>query len=166
MEIKKALLAAVLVGTAVVALAAQTYGVTVTPTKNVDFAKFKSYSWSKSQPARLKRVDEQIVAAIDRELKDLGMTKAASGPGDVLVSYASLQRTDVDVKAKPDAAGMRPESSVGTLVVSLLEPGSRRQLLRMRLDKPIDVEPAKLEAAINAGVAEMFAKYPTRQVKK
>jgi hypothetical protein len=162
----KALIAGVLLSVAVAAVAAQQYGVTVTPAKNVDFAKFKSYSWSKTQPARLKSVDEQIVAAIDRELKDLGMAKAASGPGDVLVTYRSLQRTDVDVKAKGDAAGIKPELSVGTLVVDLLEPGTQRQFLRMRLDKPMDAaDPAKLESAINTGVAEMFAKYPTRQKK-
>jgi hypothetical protein len=93
------------------------------------------------------------------------MTKVESGSGDVMVTYASLQRTDVDLKGKKDASGSLPQYSVGTLVVEMLEPASRRQLLRMRLDKPIDSEPAKLEEAINSGVSEMFAKYPTRQKK-
>ena len=161
----KTFIAGALISAVVVAAAAQKYGVTVTAAKNVDFAKLKSYSWSKGQPARLQAVDQQIVTAIDRELKDLGMTKAQSGTGDVLVTYASLQRTDVDMKSKPDAAGMRPELSVGTLVVDLLEPGTRRQLLRMRLDKPIDTDSAKVASAIDAAVTEMFAKYPTRPKK-
>ena len=40
-----------------------------------------------------------------------------------------------------------------------------RRLLRLRIDRPIEIEPAKLEGAINSAVAEMFAKYPTRRKK-
>src|SRR5512133_3343382 len=77
------------------------YGVTVTADKGVDYSKFKTYSWTKGQPANAQTIDAQIVAAVDRELAGLGMTKAASNP-DVLVTYYSVSRTDVDVKAKPD----------------------------------------------------------------
>jgi hypothetical protein len=35
----------------------------------------------------------------------------------------------------------------------------------MRLDKPIDADPAKAEETINKAVAEMFQKYPTRAKK-
>jgi hypothetical protein len=38
----------------------------------------------------------------------------------------------------------------------------RPRLLTARADKPLDAEPAKVEALINGVVAEMFAKYPTR----
>jgi len=157
----------VLVSLAVAIAAAQPkYGVTVTPTKGVDFAKFKTYEWTNGQPARSKDIDGQIVAAIDKELKGLGFTKKEGGGSDVLVRYGSLQRTDVDLKSKPDdKTGMRPQMDVGTLVVDLLAPADKHQLLRMRLDKPIDTERSKLEAAINAGVAEMFSKYPTRTKK-
>ena len=90
------------------------------------------------------------------------MTKATSGTGDVLATYYSLSRTDVDLKAKPDAQGVRPQYSVATLAVALLEPGSRRQLIRMRADRPIEPDTTKLEGSIKAAVADMFAKYPTR----
>ena len=56
------------------------YGVTVTAEKNVDFAKFKTYTWTPGQPSPLKTLDTQIVAAVDSELQALGMTKATS-PG-------------------------------------------------------------------------------------
>src|SRR5262245_19081685 len=155
-----------ILGCAIVAAAsAQQYGVKVTEAKNVDFAKLKSYSWTKWQPTRLKAVDDQIVAAVDKELKDLGMTKAASGPGDVQVSYASLSRTDVNLKSKPDASGSMATLEVGTLVVRFAEPGTRRQLLELRLDKPIDASPSQLESTVKGAVTEMFATYPTRQKK-
>ena len=94
------------------------------------------------------------------------MTKAATGTGDVLVTYASLQRSDVNLKAKKDANGILPQYPVGTLVVDLLDPGTQRQLLRLRLDKPLNADASKLEPAINSAVAELFANYPTRQKKR
>jgi hypothetical protein len=162
------ILSSIVAGALAVSAAAQQpkYGVTVNAEKNVDFAAIKTYSWTKGQPSAIKTVDAQIVAAVDRELAALGLTKAASGPGDVLLAYYSLTRTDVDLKAKPDAQGARPEYKVGTLMVALLDPGTRNRLLRLRTDKPIDTEPAKLETAINAAVSELFASYPTRTAKK
>jgi Domain of unknown function (DUF4136) len=147
-------------------LEAQTpkYGVVVeVEDKKVDFASFKTYTWQRGQAAFDKTIDAQIVAAVDAELAKLGMTKAASGPGDVLVTYASTNRTDVDLKGKPDAAGVRPKNAVGTLVVVLMNPTTRNRLLRMRVDQPIDAAPDKLEATIKSVVAQMFERYPTRQ---
>ena len=45
----------------------------------------------------------------------------------------------------------------------MLDPKSKKQLLQMRLDKPIDTDPAQAEAIINTAVAELFEKYPTRK---
>ncbi len=143
------------------------YGVTVTVDKKVDFAKFKTYSWTKGQPSALKQVDAEIMAAVDHELAGVGMTKAASGPGDVMVAYYSLTRTDVDVNGKEDATGKRPQYQVGTLMVAFLDPASRERLVRMRIDKPItESDSAKLKPEIDEAVSEIFAKYPTRTEKK
>jgi hypothetical protein len=141
------------------------YGAKATVEKNVDFAKFTTYSWTLGQPSVHRQTDQTIVAAIDRELSALGMKKVTSGPGDVLVSYASMTRTDVDLKGKPDASGARPESRVGTLIVSLLDRDNRQPLLRIRVDQPMETDPAKLEGEINKAVAAAFAEYPTRQRK-
>ena len=151
--------------TAVAAAQTPKYGVSVNLAPKVDVAKFKTYSWTLGQPSADKAIDARVIAAVDRELASLGMTKAAQGPGDVLVAYYSLSRTDVDLKAKADAQGTRPQYSVGTLMVALLDPGSRERLLRLRIDKPIDIEPAKLEVQIDSAVAALFAKYPTRTKK-
>jgi uncharacterized protein DUF4136 len=163
----KRLIVSCMVVVAAVAVEGQTpkYGITVTAEKDVDFTKFKTYSWTTGQPSAIKAVDAQIVSAVDRELAGLGMTKATSGPGDIAVSYASLTRTDVDLKAKPDAKGARPGYSVGTLLVVMLEPASRRRVLQLRVDEPIETQPEELAATINRAVADMFAKYPTRQTK-
>ena len=162
---KRVILAFFLSAAVTVSPAAQMpkYGVTVTADKNVDFSKFKIYSWTQGQPSAVKAIDAQIVAAVDRELGALGMAKSTSGPGDVMVAYYSLTRTDVNVHGKADAEGKRPEYSVGTLVVAFLDPATRHRTLRLRADKPIETAPGKLEAAIDSAVNELFAKYPTRQ---
>jgi len=141
------------------------YGVKVTAEKNVDFAKFKTYSWTTGQPSFDKMIDARVIAAVDRELGALGLTKAASGPGDVLAAYYSLSRTDVNLKGEKDSKGALPQYSVGTLVVALLDPGSRQRLLQLRTDQPIDIEPAKLAVTIDSAVAALFAEYPTRRRK-
>jgi Domain of unknown function (DUF4136) len=141
------------------------YGVTVNAEKNVDFAKFSTYSWTTGQPSAVKEIDTHVKDAVDRELAALGMRRAATGPGDVLVAYYSLSRTDVDLKGKPDSKGALPQYAVGTLMVALLDPSSRHRLLRLRVDTPIDSEPTKLAATIDDAVAALFAKYPTRRRK-
>jgi hypothetical protein len=93
------------------------------------------------------------------------MKKVTQGPADVLVSYASMTRTDVDLKGKPDANGARPQLRVGTLVVSLLDRDNRQPLLRIRVDQPMETDPAKLEEEINKAVAAAFAEYPSRKRK-
>lgn len=164
-SLKPAVLVCALVAAVTVGAAAQKYGVTVTAEKNVDFAKFKTYTWTEGRPSPDKTTNGQIIAAVDRELAALGMTKAASAPGDVLVTYYSTARTDVDVNAKPDAKGLRPERSVGTLVVGLLDPATRQPVLRLRADKPVEPGAGGVEAAINSAVTELFTKYPTRTKK-
>jgi len=139
------------------------YRVTVWAEKRTDFSKFRTYSVMRSHPSSVPEIDKQIVAAIERELHAVGLTRAASGQGDAVATYASMTRTDVNVKAKPLAKDYRPEYAVGTLVVSLLDPGDLRPLLKLRADKPLDA--AGLDVTIGTMVAEMFAQYPTRRRK-
>ena len=140
------------------------YGVTVVNQKKVDFTKFKSYSWTTGQPAADKTVDERIVAAIDAQFAAIGMTKVAPGPGDVLVGYGAIRRTDVNVQ-KPNATGPQTQSSVGTVYLLVLDPKDRTRLLQLRLDKPIDANPAAAGPAIDQAMAELFTKYPVKPKK-
>jgi hypothetical protein len=149
-------------------LAAQTpkYGVTVVADKDTNFTALKTYTWEHGWQAYDKTVHAQITAAVDRELAALGFQKKESGPADVLVTYASLRRVDVDLKSKPtEGNGGRRQYDVGTLVVLLLQPDSRKELYRARADKPIEVDPAQTQGLIDGVVTEMFAKYPTRAAK-
>ena len=135
------------------------YGVKVIESKPAELAKAKTYVWTVGRPAFDKKTDALIVAAVDRELAARGLTKLPAGPSDVSVTYASVGRTDVDVK-NPAKDGASRELAVGTLVVDLNDPSSRQVLFRVRLDTPIDPDPATFEATINGAVAAMFEKYP------
>ena len=138
------------------------YGVTAESDKKTDFARLKTYAWTGGSGSVDKSVDAQIIAAIDRELGKVGLQKLSSGPSDVLVAYDSVQRTDVDLKAKATREGVLPTYPVGTLVVRLLDPTNRKQLFRARIDTPISIERDKLEPEINAAVAAIFEKFPTK----
>ncbi len=164
---KRTIVLCLLLGLIAGPIAAQTkYGVTVKADKKTDFTKLKSYVWGPGWKAFDKTVHEQIVAAVERELAGLGFEKRADGPSDVLLTYATVRRTDVDLEAKPtDTKGGRPMHDVGSLVVLMLQPGTRKELFRARGDQPLEFEPAKLQAQIDGMVAEMFAKYPTRTHK-
>jgi len=158
----------VVLSVAVVLLVGQTlkYGVTVKSDRKTDFTRIKSYSWDTGSPSFDKDVNQQIIDAVDRELMSLGLEKRPSAPSDVTVSYGSLQRTGVDVNAKPtNQDATRPQYPVGSLNVVMREPGTRKELFRGRVDKPIDLDRAKLHEAIDSVVAEIFAKYPTRTKK-
>ena len=164
---KRVMWLCVLVGLVAVPLSAQMpkYGVTVKADEKTDFSKFKTYTWEHGWQAYDKGVHQAILAAVDRELAAAGLTKRESGPSDLLVTYASLRRIDVDLNAKPTAGeGTRPQVDVGTLVVLLLDPGTRKEFFRARLDQPIELDDAaKVKAVVDTAVKEMFAKYPTKR---
>jgi Domain of unknown function (DUF4136) len=150
-------------------VAAQTpkYGVTTTADKNADFTKLKTYTWEHGWQSPDKQIHEMIVSAIDRELAAAGLQEKASGPADVLVTYASLRRIDVDLKSKPtDGEAGRRQYEVGSLVVLMLDPASRKELYRARVDQPIDMDREKIQSIVDTAVTEMFAKYPTKAGKK
>jgi len=151
-----------LVASPLAAVGQTKYGVSVKTSKPAALAKAKTYVWTKGSPSFNKSVDAMIVAAVDRELGARGFMKLPSGPSDVTASYASLGRTDVEVKntknAPKDAAAR--EYAVGTLVVDLHDATSSEVLFRVRTDTPIERDIATIEATINKVVAAMFEKYP------
>ena len=135
------------------------YGVSVQAVKREALAKARTYVWTVTNPAFDKQVDATIVAAVDRELGARGLTKLPSGRSDVMVTYRSLTRTDVDVKSKaPNNA--RPEYAVGSLLVDVTDAVDRQSLFRVRMDTPIERDPATVRGAIDGVVAAMFEKYP------
>ena len=162
------ILTSVLLAAGYVAATAQhtKYGVTVTEVKRHALAKVRTYTWTVSHPSLDKTADKQIIAAVDRELSTRGLTKLATGRGDAEVTYASVIRTDVDLKSKPSTNGALRTYPVGILVVQVRDSTNRQMLFSGNVDSPIDTEPAKLEAAINAATTALFKKYPVPAAKR
>lgn len=155
-------LMSVLVSIAVTAAAGYTpkYRVKVQADKHTNFSTVRTYSWMDSHPASIPAIDAQIVSAIQRELGALGLTKVPLGAGDVVATYASITRTDVNTKSKPIAKDYRQEYTVATLVVSLLEPETLKPLLELRADRPI--ASATLDTSAES-VEQLFRYFPTRR---
>jgi hypothetical protein len=131
--------------------------------KHTDFSALHTYAWTRGLASLDPEFDARIVAAIDRELASVGLIRQDSEPADVVVSYGTVRRSDVDVSAKRDRdSGTYPEYSTGTFVVLIRESSSRRELFRARAKVPIDADIAHIEQQIDEIVARIFAQYPTR----
>jgi hypothetical protein len=135
--------------------------------KSVDFSKFKTYSYEVGQPALRSDVDKQIVAGIEAKLAALGLTKAASGPGDIIVTYYAVERQDVDIKTfdskEPPKGELRQPATVikiGTLVVDAKLGASRKVAWRVKAEGALGGDMASAMKAIDQAVADAFALYP------
>ena len=133
--------------------------------RDTDFSRFKTYAWEHGWQAYDKTVHTNIVAAVDHELGALGLVKQPEGSGD---RSSPMRRcaasTSTSTRSRPTATTVGGYN-VGTLVVLLLEPGTRKELFRGRVDKPIETDAERVKPIVDAAVAEMFAKYPTRSRK-
>ena len=140
------------------------YGVTADVANAPALLKAATYTFTPGQPSYDKTVDQAIITAIDKEMSARGVTKVTSGRSDVVVTYLSVRRTDVDLKSTPSAKdGTLREYAVGTLVVSISDPADpQKKLFNGRIDKPLDLDPATYEATITAAVAAIFEKYPRK----
>jgi len=127
--------------------------------KPAALAKARTYTWTERHAAFDSQTDARIVTAIDRELESRGLMKVASGTADVVVAYASLTKTELNLKSKP-SDGAPPETLVGTLVVELTQATTREALFRAQIDTPIERDRAALEGVVDAAVRAIFDKYP------
>src|SRR5262245_22390150 len=139
------------------------YRVKVACDKHTNFSALHTYAWTAGLASLDPEFDAHIVEAIDRELGSVGLIRQEREPADVVVSYGTVRRSDVDGSAKRDRdSGTYPEYSTGTFVVLIREASSRRELFRARAKMPIDVDIAQIEQQIDEIIARIFAQYPTR----
>ncbi len=139
--------------------------------KTVDFAKFHTYSLEMGQPAIVKEVDARIVADIEAELKALGLMKASSGSGDIIVTYYSVTRTDVNLATfdeQPKAGAQRKSAEtykVGTLVVDVKPASKATPAWRAKVEGVLKGDPATQLRTVDQAVIGIFFVYPTRMGK-
>ena len=145
--------------TATAAAETPDYGVSLKVAKKAELAKVKTYSWGSSHAAIDKAVDSQIVAAIERELAGLGLTKVTQGSGDALVAYHTVVRRDVDTKKKtaPDEV---PGYLVGVISIEVRAASTKDVVFQVRIDKPLDIDRAQLAPVIDEAVKALLERYP------
>ena len=131
--------------------------------KQTNFSALRTYAWTRGFASLDPELDTFIVAAIERELAAVGLISQETEPADIVVSYGTVRRSDIDVSAKRDrSSGVYPEYSSGTFNVLIREASSRRDILRARAEVPLDVDTPQLEDHLDAIIVRIFAHYPTR----
>jgi hypothetical protein len=141
--------------------------------KAIDFASFRTYTYEASHPAILKEVDARVLAAIEKQMAALGLTKATTGPGDIVVTYHTVTRNDVDLatfdnKAPALGAERKPAETlkIGTLVVDASVPATGKLAWRARVERAFAGDQGTQLKTVDEAVASVFTVYPTKTAKK
>jgi hypothetical protein len=142
-----------------------------------DFSKFHTYNWVTIKGAQYPNqiVDEQIKQAIDAQLAQKGLTKAAGDTADLLVGY----QVAVDQEKQWNAYGMgggwgrgggmetatSSTINVGTLVLDMYDPSVKKLVWTGRATKTI--EPSKSQEKnqehLNKTMEKLLKDFPPKQ---
>jgi hypothetical protein len=135
-----------------------------------NFAALRTYSWVPGWNAENKEVHGAIVAACDAEMTELGLTKVATG-GDATLSYYSVRRADIDLKAldKIQREGGDPAAAtrtLGRLAVVVRSGTPAQQIWSANTSELVDLKTKSLDETVRSVVERLFAVYPTRQPQR
>lgn len=143
---------------------------------NVDFGRYRTYSWRDGHPAN-PIADRRIKDAVDSVLASRGLRRV-DGDGDLSVVYHGRASREIVVDTwdagwgygwrwrrfgGPGVATVR-EIPVGTLIVDLVDARDKELVWRGTATRVIDREatPAEKSADVNEAVAKMFRSFPPR----
>ena len=176
------LLPAVLVVASCLSLSARDK-ITVSYAKNVDFSKFKTYSWAEHGAVAHPMLAADIVGAIDQELNSHGLQKAASNADLIIQIYGSVD-TEQTLYSNdplymgtggippfdPSMTGPADISMYGTttvtihkgqMVVDLIDAKSKKLVWRgIAMETVSARDPEKLIEQVNGAISKMFQQYP------
>jgi hypothetical protein len=85
--------------------------------KNSDFSKFRTYTWvSLGDDSRMDRLrDEQIKAAVDKEIEKRGLVKAGADTADLYLGYQAAIEKETQFTSYKTDWGLGPGWSGGNL---------------------------------------------------
>lgn len=139
--------------------------------KTAAFATFKTYGWIAGQPAFDPAAHKTIMAAIDGEMKTLGLTKVEGRAGDVTLRYLAVRSTSVDLdkleaieRQGGDKTGA--DVTVGRLIIVMENAKSGARLWAADGVERLNPAVADRDQTIRGVVARMFETFPTRQNSK
>jgi len=134
--------------------------------KKATFSGFHTYAWKEGHEALDPAVHELIVQAIDGHMAALGFTKTDAASADVLLTYHSVRRTDVDLKNLPkETRGTTaPTRTVGSMVVELYGRGATsKPIWRARTRQYVSEDPTTRSQQVQEAIAALFETYPGRK---
>ena len=158
-----------------VATSAAAQDVTWDYAKGTDFSRLKTYAWTTGHPLLDPLNHRRIVGAIEVQLAAKGFTKVDSTEHpDALVAYHANFEKNFALDEFGSGFGGFPfggtwtrqarieEIVVGSLVVDLIDAGSRTIVWRGTVSKDIDVhaKPADRDKHVNRAVEKLFRRYP------
>ena len=182
----RSFLSALLLGLLVFSLGAQAQKVHVAvPDKNVDFSKYKTYSWSPIGAVAHPMLAADVVGAIEDQMKAKGLQLVASTPDLIIKVYGSVDQENSYYTndplymatggippfdpslSGPALIGMYGNSTVtihkGQLVVDLIDPAVKKLVWRgMAQDNLAAHDKNKLLDQVNNAVVKMFKDYPPK----
>jgi hypothetical protein len=153
--------------------------------KTANFAGFKTYAHKEGTNVGQPLIDDRIVAAIDAQLAEKGLTKADSSP-DVYVVYhvAFDKQKDISTYSTGYAGGYGRygwgygggwgggtattqvrDILIGTLVIDMADAKQEKLVWRGMGVKEVDTQanPEKRDKSINNAVKKIFKNYPPKQ---
>src|SRR5271166_1189924 len=170
----------------VLSLGAQAQKIRVAvPDKNIDFSKFKTYSWEPLGAVSHPLLAADVVGAIEDQMKAKGLQLVPSNPDLVVKVYGSIDQESTAYSNDPlymGTGGVPPFDPsfsgpmlVGTwgntvvtihkgeLVVDLLDPAAKKLVWRgMAQDNLAAHDKDKLLDQVNSAIAKMFKEYPPK----
>jgi len=166
-------------------LGAEAQKVKVAAAKDVDFSKFKTYSWEPIGAVSHPMLAADVVGAIEDQMKAKGLQLIASNPDLVIKVYGSIDQENTFYTndplyaatggvplfdpslAGPALIGMYGNTTVtihkGELVVDLIDYSAKKLVWRgVAQDNLSAHDKNKLLDQVNSAVTKMFKDYPPK----
>ena len=154
--------------------------------KSANFSSFKTYAHKDGTKVGQPLIDERIIAAIDAQLAEKGLTKSESNP-DVFVVYHTAFEKQKDISTYSSGYGggygaygwgwggggwaggtsttQVRDILVGTMVIDLADAKKGQLVWRGMGVKEVNTQanPEKRDKSINNAVKKIFKNYPPKQ---
>jgi hypothetical protein len=148
--------------------------------KSADFARFKTFSWTRGAPPPNPIINQMIIDGVERSLTEKGLTKVNDG-GDLLISVAVAIQYDIQVAQQsrgntgsdiqtgiPTGAGQPFDIRKGSLVIDMESPASKTIVWHGLASDTLRYEPSgdmqkdakKVEGRLRKTIEKLLNKYP------
>jgi hypothetical protein len=143
-------------------------GVSVEFDRSADFSSFATFRLDEGTPARDSEIQHKIQQAVARELSARGMQAADDAPDLLVLTHVLIDRQSLDLLSDEAywefVTGITSVNAydlrAGTLVVDLIDPGTKRVVWRGIAVEKVRGNAAKIERKIDKIVGRLLGQYP------